>query len=200
MAGVICPSCQEPNTDGEALCNACGYLLADDGGQAPDPSGATQAPPAGSRPGLAKCPACGAAIPDAANLVCVDCLEPLTPRSSSVRVTPTHRAKATLRLLFAGQPVDVPRPGSVLLGRDPVHSPVAALFAAHDNVSRRHASVGIESDGTAWVRDEHSTNGTFVDNKPVPSGHTAPLSPGDQLRIASDVVARIEFGHPGRPA
>ncbi len=194
MAGVICPVCHTGNTDDEALCKTCGMLLAEaeeprsaePGRPAPVPDRAPASP-------AAKCPACRAEIPDPANLVCVECLEPLAAQAAPAAPARTRRGGAALRLVFAGQAVDVPQPGSVLLGRDPGLSPVAGLFARHDNVSRRHASVGVETDGRGWVRDEHSTNGTFVNNTPVPAGQTAPLADGDRLRIASDVVAVVEF-------
>lgn len=185
MAGVICEVCGTENTDGEALCRDCGVLLAESGGREEEVR-----PPFEETVAAATCPACGAPVPDPANLVCVDCLEPLTPQEP---------APSALRLLFAGRPVEVPQAGSVLLGRDPDHSPVADLFTAHDNVSRRHASVGVDADGRAWVRDEHSTNGTFVNDKPVPGGQKATLAPGDRLRMASDVVAQVQ-ADAGRPA
>lgn len=190
MAGVICPVCGTGNTDDEALCKTCGMLLA----EAEEPRSGEPAPPPERKSASAACPACAAEIPDPANLVCVECLEPLAPPRAPEPVARTRRGGGALRLVFAGQAVDVPQPGSVLLGRDPGHSPVAELFARYDNVSRRHASVGVETDGRVWVRDEHSTNGTFVNNTPVPSGRTAPLANGDRLRIASDVVAVVEFG------
>jgi hypothetical protein len=191
---VICPVCAAENTDNEALCDGCGFLLAEGGGGRPadPPADATAVAP---EQVSATCPACGADIPDPANLVCVECLEPLTPLSADPAIAHTP----SLRLLFAGQPVEVSSTTSVVLGRDPELSPVATLLATHDNVSRRHAVVGIGSDGKAWVRDENSTNGTFVNNTPVPGGHTAPLSHGDQLRIASDVIAHVEL-RSGAPA
>ena len=202
MAGVTCQVCGESNTEGEALCHRCGSLLAEDGGptreQPLEPDRPVQAdrPVQPDRPASAAdtCPACGADVPDAANLVCVECLQPLEPRSPAAPAMQTRREAAELRLLFAGQPVNVPRSGSVLLGRDPDQSPVAALFAARDNVSRRHASIGVEPDGSAWVRDEYSANGTFVNDRQVPGGHAVPLAHGDRLRIASDVIAQVELG------
>ncbi|MEV6829510.1 FHA domain-containing protein [Amycolatopsis sp. NPDC051102] len=193
MAGVICPACRTENTDDETLCKKCGMLLAE--ADESRPAEIREPAPAPEEPAAVRCPACGADVPDPANLVCVECLEPLTRRPAAR----TRRGDGALRLVFAGQAVDVPQPGSVLLGRDPGHSPVAALFARHDNVSRRHASVGVGTDGRGWVRDEHSTNGTFVNNTPVPGGQTAALAHGDRLRIASDVVAVVEFG-PGGPS
>ena len=103
---------------------------------------------------------------------------------------------APLRLLFPGQTVGVSPAGTVLLGRDVEYSPFAMLFADRDNVSRRHASVGLDPDGAAWVRDEFSTNGTFVNGIQVPSGGTARLVDGDVVRIASDVTAQVELDGP----
>ncbi|WP_328618149.1 FHA domain-containing protein [Amycolatopsis sp. NBC_00355] len=201
MAGVICSVCGTENADNETLCKTCGMLLAEAGeSRATEASGspAPSAPASGTVAG--SCPACGAEIPDPANLVCVDCLEPLAPQPApAAAAARTRRDGGALRLVFAEQPVDIPQPGSILLGRDPGHSPVAALFARHDNVSRRHASVGVETDGRVWVRDEYSANGTFVNNTPVPRGQTASLAHGDRLRIASDVVALVEFGPGGQP-
>ncbi|GAB3430831.1 FHA domain-containing protein [Actinophytocola sediminis] len=170
MARVICSVCGHGNDAGAADCAICGNPLA----AAPKPATTDTADPT--------CPTCGAAVPNPANLVCVDCLAPLA---------------GTPRLRFPGREIDIPSPGSVLLGRDPEQSPVAEYFAAHDNVSRRHASVGVSTDGGVWVRDEYSANGTFVNDRQVPGGQTVPLTPGDQLRLASDLVARVE---PGRPA
>jgi pSer/pThr/pTyr-binding forkhead associated (FHA) protein len=56
--------------------------------------------------------------------------------------------------------VDIPAGTSVLLGRDPAESLVAAAFARFDNVSRRHATVQVDDASHATIRDEGSTNGT----------------------------------------
>jgi hypothetical protein len=193
MAGVMCSICGTENLDAETLCKSCDHLLAD-GGAAPADEPVAAAPPSG----LGRCPVCHAEVPDPSNIVCVECLEPLRPVSSGGAQPRTRRETNAVRLMFSGrQPVDVPQAGSVLLGRDPEISPVAGVFADADNVSRRHASVGVEADGSAWVRDENSTNGTFVNDKIVPRGRTVSLGHGDRLRIASNVVARVEFGGSG---
>lgn len=92
----------------------------------------------------------------------------------------------------------MPATETVLLGRDEGYSPFSGLFAKRDNVSRRHASVGVCADGAAWVRDEFSTNGTYVNDVRVTPGATAPLVDGDVLRIASDVSARVKLDRGGR--
>lgn len=171
MAGVICAVCGHANPDCATDCAICGTPLA----------------PAPRRPvtetlSVAACPSCGAAVPDPANLVCVECLEPLAPAP----------AVGGPSLLFPGRGIAVPQPGSVLLGRD--NSPFADYFATHDNVSRRHATVGADQDGRLWVRDEYSANGTFVNDKQVPAGQTVSLTAGDRLRLASNVEATIDLG------
>jgi hypothetical protein len=201
MAGVMCPSCRVVNDSRDALCRECGYDLAE-AGAPPRPRVPLEKVQAAPGPALDVCPACGADVPDPSNLVCVDCLEELSPRAQPTSASHTRREAAAsggLRLLFPERSVGVPPVGALLLGRDADQSPLAALFAARDNVSRRHASVGVGPDGTGWVRDEFSTNGTFVNGTRVPPGATVPLADGDEVRIASDVTARVEVGRTAAP-
>lgn len=197
MAGVSCPACGEDNHVGDALCARCGFLLPENDSY--DPVGDTVAS-AARPPAPERCPACGVEVPDPTNIACVECLEEFAPAPPPVPGAAgparTRRETRSLRLVFGARAVGVPDAGTMLLGRDPAVSPVAALFSDSDNVSRRHACVGVDADGSAWVRDENSTNGTFVNDKPVPSGRKTPLADGDRLRIASNVVARVELGEP----
>lgn len=55
------------------------------------------------------------------------------------------------------------RAGIIRIGRDPT----AELPLLHPLVSRFHASVTHEADGTLQITDNHSANGTFVNGKPV---------------------------------
>ncbi|MFI1978772.1 FHA domain-containing protein [Streptomyces wedmorensis] len=80
---------------------------------------------------------------------------------------------------------------TLLLGRDASAYRTGKLLERYDNVSRRHATVGVEADGTAWVRDEHSTNGTFVNAAPLRPGVRAPLRDGDTLRLAADCTLDV---------
>ena len=87
-----------------------------------------------------------------------------------------------------------------MLGRDPEESLVAAAFASYDNVSRRHATVTVSDTGQATIRDEHSTNGTFVNGDRVLPGTEVRLVDGDSVRLAADVTGRgvaAPAGHPG---
>jgi len=49
----------------------------------------------------------------------------------------------------------------------------------------------VEVDGSAWISDESSTNGTFVHGYRLAPGEQAPLRPGDTIRLASDVTVRV---------
>ena len=58
-------------------------------------------------------------------------------------------------------------------------SPDCEIFLDDVTVSRNHA-VLIDRDGTYWVEDQGSLNGTFVNRKRIDS---APLEEGDELQI-----------------
>ena len=81
--------------------------------------------------------------------------------------------------MFPTGNVEVPAGTSLLLGRDPAESLVAAAFASYENVSRRHATVTVDDPGHATIRDEHSTNGTFVNGDRVLPGTAVRLVDGD---------------------
>jgi hypothetical protein len=151
------------------------------------------------------CPACGAeARPD--DLICFTCganlpssrpaEDPPPPTTVTQRhLHPEERpgpiSPAVLRLAFPTGNVEVPAGTSVLLGRDPAESLVAAAFSAYENVSRRHATVTVDDAGHATVRDEYSTNGTFVNGDRVLPGSTVRLADGDTLRLAADVTGEV---------
>lgn len=98
-----------------------------------------------------------------------------------------------LVLEFATGRVTVEPGGSAVLGREPEISPYARIFAHHGNVSRRHATIGVERDGRAWIRDESSTNGTFVNGRPTVPGDRHALHDGDTLRLGVDLHATVHL-------
>ena len=87
----------------------------------------------------------------------------------------------------------VPAGTSVILGRDPAQSLVAAAFAQYDNVSRKHATVVVDDGGRATIRDEGTTNGTFVNNERVMPYTEVRLVDGDQIRLAADVTGDVSL-------
>ena len=165
------------------------------------------------------CPGCGAAVSHD-DLICFTCGTNLPRRGSVEEETapPTvmqeylrpaaaaapGKAPATgpispvvLRLAFPAGNVDVPAGTSLVLGRDPAESLVAAAFAAYENVSRRHATITVSDTGQATIRDEYSTNGTFVNDDRVLPGTDVRITDGDRVRLAADVAADVSLPRQG---
>ena len=80
-----------------------------------------------------------------------------------------------------GQAVSLPPPGQTLtLGRDSKNS----LVFAQGDVSRRHAEI-TEKDGSYYLRDLKSSNGTFLNQQALEPGKWVEFRPGDELRLGS---------------
>jgi pSer/pThr/pTyr-binding forkhead associated (FHA) protein len=151
------------------------------------------------------CPACAAEVkPD--DLICFTCGANLPrrqpdddpPPPATIMQEYLRREEGTgpisatvLRLAFPTGNVEVPAGTSLLLGRDPAESLVAAAFSQFDNVSRRHATVTVDDAGYATIRDEHSTNGTFVNGDRVLPGNAVRLADGDVVRLGADVTGEV---------
>ena len=144
------------------------------------------------RPDDLICFTCGANLPrirvreDDAPPVNTVMQEYLRPQERASTISPT-----VLRLSFPTGNVEIPAGTTLLLGRDPAESLVAAAFAAYENVSRRHATVIVDDGGHASIRDENSTNGTFVNGDRVLPGIAVRLADGDIVRLAADVSAEV---------
>jgi hypothetical protein len=188
MASLSCPDCGVKVQPEDLICFRCGANLphasnSDDDMLTPTISQRFIAPgdPAAS------CPRCGTPVSDAADVVCTVCGEPL-PTGRRRRISPV-----VMRITFPTGNVDIPAGTSVLLGRDPAESLVAAAFAQFDNVSRRHATVLVDDSGHASIRDENSTNGTFVNDDRVLPGAEVRLVDGDRVRLAADVTGDVSL-------
>ncbi|MFI8322579.1 FHA domain-containing protein [Streptomyces sp. NPDC085529] len=129
--------------------------------------------------------------------------EPRTPAPPSPpvpaetgREEPWALRPAGLRIELAGGVVEVRPGGSVTLGRDARHDPRIAFLADETrlgHLSARHATVRVDVDGTAWVRDEGSTNHTYLDGRQLPSGQWTRLRPGHALRLTSSLPVTLRF-------
>ncbi|MFI0228098.1 FHA domain-containing protein [Streptomyces sp. NPDC017086] len=222
MAQLICLSCGLEAEEDDLVCRGCSGNLSRPAvaryplpGQPPHPpaagpetSGAVGEgdPAEEGQPRL--CPHCGAPVPVPANQVCVVCqrilVEPRPSRTAGsgeraadVRATRHDVPTTVLRIRFGAVERTVTPGSTLLLGRAPAAYTTHSLLERHDNVSRQHATIGLEPDGTAWVRDEHSTNGTFVNSSPVSPGARTPLRDGDVLRLAADCTLSITVDQPG---
>jgi pSer/pThr/pTyr-binding forkhead associated (FHA) protein len=144
------------------------------------------------RPGDLICFTCGANLPRPASAR-DDSPAPATVMQEFLRPHDQTGpiSSAVLRLSFPTGNVEVPAGTTLLLGRDPAESLVAAAFADFENVSRRHATVMVDDTGRASIRDENSTNGTFVNGDRVLPGNEVRLADGDVVRLAADVSAEV---------
>ncbi|MFI6955835.1 FHA domain-containing protein [Nocardia sp. NPDC050408] len=97
------------------------------------------------------------------------------PQVVPVKLNSPH-GELSLDLIRGGEPE--------LLGRS--NSRVPTSLRRYDFISDRHASVGVHPSGRVWIRDEGSTNGTYVNGKRIKSGTTVTLHPGDQVGLAKD--------------
>ncbi len=78
-----------------------------------------------------------------------------------------------------GQRIEIPPGMSVIIGR----SAECQFQINDDSVSRRHAQVVNEGNGTFLVKDLGSTNGTHVNDRPI--GQARTLKNGDRLRVGT---------------
>jgi predicted component of type VI protein secretion system len=75
----------------------------------------------------------------------------------------------------------------ILIGR----AEEAKFRIQQDSVSRRHCEVFIK-EGSVFVRDLGSTNGTFLDGEQVTAAVASLVKPGSEIRIGG-VVFRVEY-------
>jgi hypothetical protein len=195
MATLTCPGCAAAVSHDDLICFTCGTNLPRRG-----PVEEEVTPPTvmqeylrredSSAPGgPAACPACGHTVADGSLATCPVCGARLVAPAGPI-------SPVVLRMSFPTGNVDVPAGTSLVLGRDPGESLVAAAFASYENVSRRHATVTVSDTGDATIRDEHSTNGTFVNGDRVLPGIDVRLTNGDNVRLGADVAAEVSL--PGR--
>ncbi|WP_230992974.1 FHA domain-containing protein [Streptomyces endocoffeicus] len=130
---------------------------------------------------------------------CWNCRAPVAPRDTrcaSCGRGPTHA------LLVCTEPCLELRhgPGPPLrLGRHPDWAPrTAAAFAGWNKVSRHHASITVEPDGTAWVEEPEagSRNGTYLNGARIAAGVPTPVRDGDQLRLGLRISFAIRLYGP----
>jgi hypothetical protein len=195
MVELMCPGCHATIDMGQPYCTSC--LLTPV--PRPEPEEAAAEPtavgstvdveqPAPVAAGGARCadPDCvhSGAVPAAG---CRHC---------GLRPDATNAARSGRGavLLFPWGAVTLTAGRALRIGRE--DSPLITELAAYPNVSRRHAEV-TTNDGGVTVTDLGSANGTFVNDRRIASGEPVRVRPGDQIRFASTLVARIEQGDAG---
>jgi FHA domain len=169
MATLTCPGCAAAVSHDDLICFNCGTNLPRRG-----PVEEEVTPPTVMQEYLGRD---GNAVPGG---------PPASPTTGPI-------SPVVLRLSFSTGNVDVPAGTSLVLGRDPGESLVAAAFADFENVSRRHATVTVNDTGEATIRDEYSTNGTFVNGDRVLPGRDVRLADGDSVRLGADAAAEVSL-------
>jgi len=71
------------------------------------------------------------------------------------------------------------------------------LHVDQPGVSGLHCTVQLFPRGDVWVRDEGSSNGTFVDGERIPKGGKRKLELGGELRLGSEI--RFRLARPDAP-
>lgn len=197
-----CPECGTPGSfAGQLVCQGCFVpfaLMASAHAAAEPPPSSTAAterlprPPA-PRPAAPDTGPRPADLPQAArdseHTRILNVVPSALPRPARTR---RDALQHCLRLQFpGGRTVEVAPGFSIRLGRDPQLCPAVTFLADRDNLSRIHARVGVDADGSAWIADEDSTNGTYVRGYRLTANQTAPLRPGDTFRLAADVHVSV---------
>ncbi|WP_309111931.1 FHA domain-containing protein [Saccharothrix sp.] len=118
---------------------------------------------------LEVCWHCGTPSPHPDNRSCLrpDCRSSLTPPALHVR--------------FRDGEVQLDPGGRAELGRQGPH---ARAFRGFPNVSRRHAVLGVDPDGRAWIEPLPTPNGTFLNGAELPESVGKTLHSGDTVRLA----------------
>ncbi|MFI0486621.1 FHA domain-containing protein [Actinomadura sp. 9N215] len=205
--------------DGEGrFCPAHGTPLTEESEQAPEPTPPPEPPaerpaerpaepvaePAAERPAGPAAERPAERLDEPAEVeprACLYCDTPV-PHASNTRCLTCHRpldGPAVLVLRFAGgETVEVERDGTVLLGRA-LASPAEKALRDSGRVSREHATAGVDGEGRAWVRDERSLNGTFVNGEEVTPGVPRPLRDGDKVRLGDRETVAVRLAPPSAP-
>ena len=74
-------------------------------------------------------------------------------------------------------------PDGVVVGRSPGR---ADAVIDHQEASRAHFRL-TEEDGTLFIADLHSTNGTYVNGTEIGAGETVPLADGDEVGVGAAI-------------
>lgn len=131
-------------------------------------------------PEVSLCWACDAPHGGPADLSCRRCARPAIPPPLYLRIN------TDIVELQYGHEVWLGRSESTRYHR---------LF--HDRrVSGRHALIGLELDGSAWILDKASTNHTHVDGCRITKNVRTPLTDGQRIEFVPGVEATVYLRQP----
>lgn len=121
------------------------------------------------------------------SVTCVTCGEPIGLRQVNPPPCPSSRGHVVLSLPWGEHTLE---PGDVLdIGRDV--GPFERPLEPYPTVGRRHATLRLTDTGTLLLRDNASTNGTFVDGvRCSPTGEIE-VRDGAEVRFSSALLMRV---------
>ncbi|MBE9011443.1 FHA domain-containing protein [Pseudanabaenaceae cyanobacterium LEGE 13415] len=209
---IVCPNCNHPNPDGAVQCEACytplpstiacpncGSSVQSDAsfcGQCGFHLNFVSAPmlltPESSQPHPQQLP-----DPDVPDLITPDPLiepDPIvlstqaesTPAPKANSMTQIQQAFARLLNLQTSTVIEIP-PGLLVIhigkpnDRIPPDIDVSG-FPNSEVVSRIHADIRVEGDAY-YIEDVGSSNGTYINNSPLPMGNRHRLRAGDRISL-----------------
>ncbi len=164
MATVTCRVCRTENDTDDEACGHCGSPLPRRRAAAPEPT----RPQAPSRPSVASLPPAP------------------SPRDSG---DPFADGVSAVLRVADGRVITLEVGDRLMIGRGR-DSPLAALCS--DNISRCHAFVGVRDDG-AYVADDNSTNGTYLNGSRLEPKRDYPVTGHAVIELGSDPPLRIDI-------
>jgi len=141
--------------------------------------------------GYKVCPSCGYKN-DEKEILCKECLTDLT----GVEVVYDQGDEAEEKTIIAtdyltliGDGFSIVVKNGDVIGRQAAGAEFLKNFKT---VSRRHARFSKEG-GKWYVEDLNSTNGTYVNNKPIPPNQKVEIKEGDVISLSSQVALRVKL-------
>ncbi|MEG3926021.1 FHA domain-containing protein [Microcoleus sp. D3_18a_C4] len=125
-------------------------------------------------------------------------ISPPVPGPQPVGVAKTQLQQQSARLLHVqtNTPIELPHSLSVVhIGKpnDLVPPDIdVSGFANSEIVSRVHANLRVEGDA-CYLEDVGSSNGTYVNNTPLPKGNRHRLRPGDRISLGKGDLVTFLF-------
>jgi hypothetical protein len=191
---IVCANCAHQNPDGATQCEACytPLLQALPTGNASTPddfSGKILPLPLEGEPTTGASP-----MPPVANAASTFQLDPnlsaavVNPTPSIAAAPKTQLQQANARLLHVqtNTVLELPSHLSIVhIGKPNDRIPPdidVSGFADSDIVSRIHADIRVEGEAY-YIEDVGSSNGTYINSLPLPTGNRHRLRPGDRIAL-----------------
>ena len=115
------------------------------------------------------------------------CASPVTPAEPEKKPTPSY--SAYMIVVAGGIPGTMVRLSEreTSLGRS-----TNCTFQISDiTVSREHASLFVDNNGSVRVRDDGSSNGTYLNGKRIRPQRLVELADGDRIQLGTTVVLKL---------